>query len=123
MEGLKLVVNGREYPFVLPRELTLGEAAEVEGITGQGYDFDKGGAKGMLALAFVSIRRVDPSVRLEDLEMLTGDKIDLQGPEADALPPASSTGSSENAGSSSRNGSDDSAGSPAATPAATGTPA
>lgn len=92
----KIIVNGVEYPLITEGDLTLGEAADAEKITGQGYDLGEGGALALLALAYVSIRRVDTRVELDDLRGLKGDDIQVVLPGGDAvIPPPESAGSSE----------------------------
>lgn len=97
----KVVVNGKEYPFITEGDLTLGEAAEIEEITGQGYDLSRIGALGLMALTLVSIKRVDPTVTLDDLKGLKAGDIDLQVEEAEPVPPTSSGGSAGNKNSGS----------------------
>jgi len=120
----KLKVNGKEYPLVTTDQFTLGEAAEVERITGQGYDFENVGARGLLAVAYITIKRVDASVRLADLELLTAADLEIEEPEevvqVDPAPPAGSNGS---ASRSFETGGPDSDVTLALTPEATGTEA
>lgn len=95
----KLIVNGKEYP--LPDSFTLGESADMEEITGQGYDLSKGGARGLLALAYVAVRRVDSSITVDDIRELTDADIDVKQLEPEApLPPATPADSKENGGPS-----------------------
>ncbi len=118
-----VIVNGREYPFITESDLTLGEAAEIEQITGQGYDLSKIGALGLMALTYVSVKRVDGSVSLEDIKELKADQIDVRAPEGDPLPPpesGDSAGDAKPGTDSSSPGSDDSQEEP---PEITGTPA
>jgi hypothetical protein len=72
----KIIVNGKEYP--LPTSYTLGEEADMEKITGQGYDLSKGGALGLLAIMYVAIHRADPSVTVDDIRGLSADELDIQ---------------------------------------------
>ena len=90
----KIIVDGKPYPF--PLSLTLGEEAECERITGQGYDMNKPGALGFLALAYVAIKRVDPTVRVEDLELLGADSFSVEKGDDPESPPLSDADSSEN---------------------------
>lgn len=114
------VINGTSYP--VPDNLTLGELAEIERITGQGYDLEKPGAAGTLALAYIAVKRVDPTARLEDIQMLKADDLTVEGTDGGAvLPPAGgvvSSGSDEPSKESSELGLDEI---PAATPAFSGT--
>lgn len=84
MPESKIIIDGSEYP--VPEKLTLGEAADVEEITGQAYDPGKPGAKMTLAILYVAMRRADPAVKLEDVRDLDLEGIDFK--EADAGPPA-----------------------------------
>lgn len=102
MSDAAFVINGKTYP--IPTELNLGELAEIEGITGQGYDLSKPGAKGTLALAFIAVKRIDPTVTLSDLETLALDDLGVEGGEvivplapagASSASAAPSTGTSE----------------------------
>jgi len=94
----KVVVNGVEYPIATLDTLTLGELAEAEQITGQGYDLEKDGWLGSLAIRYISVKRVDPRVTLDDLKHLSQSDVEMIG-EADAGPPADGA-SNENALSS-----------------------
>jgi hypothetical protein len=90
------VINGKEYPF--PDNLTLGEEAEIERITGQGYNMEGHlGALGILALAYVAVKRVDPTVRVQDIELLTESDIDFKGGDEPKVSPLAEAGSSANA--------------------------
>jgi hypothetical protein len=117
----KIVVNGKEYE--LPTSFTLGESADMEKITGQGYELEKGGALGLLAIAYVAVRRVDPSVTVDDIRSLTDTQIDvLRDKDAEPVPPTSADDTPVNSGPSSAtsgSGSDDS---PEPTPEPTGSP-
>lgn len=66
-------VNGREYE--VPERFTLGELADMEKITGQGYDLGQGGILGTLALMAVAIRRVDPAVTLDEIRALDSTEV------------------------------------------------
>jgi len=125
MADPKIIVNGKEYPLVPPDDMTLGEAAEAERITGQGYDWDKRiGGVGMLALTYIAVKRIDPRVTLADLEGLHGEDLEIVGVEdGEAIPPASRAASSESGEPSTASGEHDSVASPEPTPAATGTEA
>ncbi len=79
----KLIVNGREYP--MPDSFTMGELADMEQITGQGYDLSKGGVRAMLALTYVAIKRIDPRVTVEDIRALGQDDFEIVG--GDDVPP------------------------------------
>jgi len=119
----KVVVNGKEYSFVTEGDLTLGEAAEIEEICGQGYDLAQIGARGLLALTYISVRRVDGSVRLDDLKALKADDIDVRVPEPpEPVPPPSAADSTENGGTGNESSPASSGGSPEETPAITGSP-
>jgi hypothetical protein len=91
-------VNGKEYP--LPTSYTLGEEADMERITGQGYDLSKGGALGLLAIMYVAIHRADPSVTVDDIRSLSAEDLDIQTSGEVVLPPPSGAGSSDPAPSS-----------------------
>ncbi len=119
MADAKVLINGKEYPF--PAEFTLGEEAEVERITGQGYDMTKPGARGLLAIAYIAVRRVDPSVRLEDIEALKPGELTLDAEDDADVPPPSAAEPNENGGTSSSSSKAASAAAPAPIPALTGT--
>ena len=85
----KLVVAGQEYP--VPDSFTLGELADMEKITGQGYDLGKGGTLGTLALIYVAVKRKDPTVSIDDIRGLGPDDIEVNQvdpPSIGALPDA-----------------------------------
>lgn len=115
-------VNGKEYPFLTESDLTLGELAEIERITGQGYDLMKMGPLGFLALTYVSVKRVDPRVALEDLQELKGDHIDLRV-ESEPIPPTSPAASGGNTPSGETPSGGSSDGTPEDPPEITGSPA
>lgn len=81
----KINVNGREYD--MPDEFTLGELADMEEITGQGYDMTRPGVRGMIALAYIAIRRKDPRVTLEDVRNMGLDDIEAVEDEEQEVPP------------------------------------
>jgi len=91
MADPQIVVNGRTYP--LPTSFTMGELADMEEITGQDYDLSKGGVKGTMALAYVAIRRADPTVTVEDIRNLGQDDIGFEG--VDDNPPSTGAPASE----------------------------
>jgi hypothetical protein len=112
----RIIVNGKEYP--IPDSFTLGELADMEEITGQGYNLETGGVKGTLALAFIAIKRVDPRVTVDDLRGLTEDELDVKG--VPDLPPV--LGATNGSAPTSKTGSAKSSEpTPAGTPAPTGT--
>jgi hypothetical protein len=88
----KIIVNGKEYP--LPTSYTLGEEADMEKITGQGYDLAQGGPLGLLAIMFVAIHRADPTVTVDDIRALSGDELDIQT-SGEVVPPPSGDASNE----------------------------
>ena len=90
-------VNGREYP--LPTSYTLGEEADMEKITGQGYDLSKGGALGLLAIMYVAIHRADPTVTVDDIRSLSAEDLDIQT-SGEVIPPPDGAGSNDPAPSS-----------------------
>ncbi len=116
-------LNGKEYPLVTPDKLTLGEAADAERITGQGYDLLEGGALALLALVYVSVRRVDPTVDVDDIRMLGGGDIEVQMDTGDPLPLEPSEGSDGNADSSNASSEQPSEATPEPTPEISGAPA
>jgi hypothetical protein len=119
MADAKVLINGKEYPF--PTEFTLGEEAEVERITGQGYDMSIPGALGLLAIAFIAVRRVDPTVRLEDIQALKPGELTLDAEDDVDVPPPFAAGPNESGGTSNNSSDTASAAAPAPTPALTGT--
>lgn len=74
-----LKINGRDYE--IPTSFTLGERADMEKITGQGYDMEAGGALALLAVIAVCVRRVDPSITLDELRALPDDDLIAIGEE------------------------------------------
>lgn len=82
---MSIKINGKEYP--VPESFTMGELADMEEITGQGYDMTKGGVKGMMAIALVAARRKDPSVTVEDIRQLRMDQIEAVDDEDGAAEP------------------------------------
>jgi hypothetical protein len=116
----KLIVNGREY--AMPESFTMGELADMEKITGQGYDLEAGGVLGTLALVFVAIRRTDPRVTVDDIRNLGPDDVGIKG--VPDLPPVlSGNGTSPLAPAppSTKTSGKGSEPTPAKTPARTGT--
>lgn len=97
-EAPKIIVNGTEYP--LPTSYTLGEEADMEKITGQGYDLSQGGPLGLLAIMYVAIHRADPKVTVDDIRNLSADELDIRTSGAAEVPPTSGADSTENAPSS-----------------------
>lgn len=117
----KLNINGKEY--AMPSSFTLGESADMEKITGQDYDLAKGGALGLLAIAYVAVRRVDPSVTVDDIRLLTDADIEVVQPEdAKPLPPENAAGSTGSGGSSTQSSDGSSDDNPEETQGATGVP-
>lgn len=79
-------VNGIEYPFP-PEDVTLGEMCDAEQFFG--VDFNSGTQTGMrmtAALLWISIRRLDPTVTVDDVRELPPDIFQQLGGDAD--PPA-----------------------------------
>ena len=119
----KIRIYGKEHE--VPENLTLGELADMEKITGQDYDLSKPGLLGMLALAYITLRRDNANVTIEDVRGLTA--ADVQAvEEEDASPPqsqpVSESGPDEKSGSSSPSSSVISAGRLDGTREVTGTP-
>ena len=115
-------VYGKSYPFLMPAELTMGELADAEKITGQGYDLNEGGYAGFLALTYLSVRRVDDRITVDEIRSLAGDEIQFVRPEAVPLPPTKQDGSSETGDSSVSDSSPPSGLHPVKTRLATGDP-
>lgn len=114
----KIIVNGKEYP--LPTSYTLGEEAEMERITGQGYDLAQGGPLGLLAIMYVAIHRADPSVTVDDIRSLSADELDIQT-SGDVVPPTVGGEPPEHTPPSSGSSSPDSVDDPDASPEVSGT--
>jgi hypothetical protein len=112
----RIIVNGKEYP--IPDSFTLGELADMEKITGQGYDLAQGGVLGTLALAYIAVSRVDPRVTVDDLRGLGEDELDVKG--VPDLPPVlgAKNGTAPTSKEGSKKGSEPT---PDATPVPTGT--
>lgn len=98
----KLKVDGIDYPLVTLDEMTMGERREVDRITGQQYDWGETlTATGMVALAYVAIKRENPLVRVSDLDAMKSDAFELvAGKDEPPVPPTSASASTESAGSS-----------------------
>ena len=122
-------VNGKEYPFP-PLNLDLGEMCDAEQFFG--VDFNAGLQSGMrmaAALLWITIRREDPTVTVDDVRKLPPEIFEALG--GDAGPPAEPTsngGSSSSSADSSSEGSADweaglhSSGSPGSDTGATSDP-
>jgi hypothetical protein len=84
----KFKIWGKDYE--IPDEFDMGELAEIEQITGQGYDMSRPGALGTLALMYVAVRRVDPTVTVDALRKLKVEDLNItrEDEAADADPPA-----------------------------------
>lgn len=120
----KVRVHGREYDFP---EFNLGDMADMEKITGQGYDLNQGGVLGLLAAIYVAVKRENPGVTVDEIRALGPDDFEVFDDEAvDASPPqsqpVSEPGQSENSDSSSPSSNVVSAGSLDGTREVTGTP-
>lgn len=88
-------VNGKEYN--LPTSLTVGEMCDAEGYFGVEFGTEKQGLRMASALMWIAVRRVDPTVTVEDIRALPAE-VFASVVDADASPPA--LGTSENDGSS-----------------------
>jgi hypothetical protein len=104
------IVNGKEYP--VPSEFTLGEMCDAEQYFGVEFGAETGtGMRFAAAALYIAIRRVDPTVTVEDIRALppevfataAGDASPPETPE----PAGSSNESSDSSGESSSNGGGD----------------
>jgi len=106
-EGGSFEVNGRRYGIV--QDLTLGDMADAERYFGADFsDVNAGSSMRMAAaLIWLSIRREDPTVTVEDIRELPSDIFSSFIAKGDAVPPAVGPGdSSDSSGSPSSNGGD-----------------
>jgi hypothetical protein len=87
-----VVVNGKEYPVAQQETLSIGEYADIEEITGQGYDLEKGGFRAGLALIYVSVKRVDPRVTVDDIRALRDSDVEWRGVPDESPPVLSGNG-------------------------------
>lgn len=113
-------VNNREIPFP-PEELNMGEMADAENYFAVDWtNPERSGMRLAAALLYIAIRRVDPTVTVDDVRRLDPNILQ-QIAGGDVNPPPSS----ETADSNGRSTSDSPASGdapPAATPASTGSP-
>lgn len=109
----KYVLNGREYPVVT--DYTLGEMCDAERLFGVSFDEEQSSARFVAASIFISVRRVDSSVTVDDIRgIASADLAEIaRVAEGDARPPdsQSSSGSESdasrlNSGDGSSNGSE-----------------
>ena len=112
-------VDGREYE--IPGDLTLGEMCDAEQFFG--VEFGQAATSGMrmaAALLYIAIRRVDPSVTVEDVRNLPPE-VFANMDDGDAVPPVSAAAATSASGGSGEPGNPGS-GNLAVLPAATGHP-
>lgn len=88
MASFKL--EGREYP--IPESFTLGEMCDMEQHFGVRFSDDGDlGIRGTAAILWVAIRRVDPSVKVDDIRGMDIEVLESFGLEvADQDPPVES---------------------------------
>jgi hypothetical protein len=93
-EPLKIKVNGKEYPWAT--EFDLGEMCDAERFFG--VEFGENGTSGIrsaTATLWISIRRMDPTVTVEDVRALPPEIFDafLEAEVKDESPPPADAGS------------------------------
>lgn len=81
--------------YEVPTEFTLGEQADMEELAGNS---PARGPRMILALLFVAVRREHPTVRIDQLRLLTNDQWDAHGEEAITGPPAMQPSAENNGG-------------------------
>ena len=113
-------VNGKEYP--IPADLTLGEMCDAERYFG--VEFGENATSGVRmasALLWITIRRDDPTVTVDDIRNLPMDVFaDITG--GDAGPPAETISALAAKNGSSGVGSEQPTATPEADPSPTGVP-
>ena len=67
-EKPKFVVNGKEFP--LPENYTLGEMCDAETLFGVDFNDPRESARDIAATLYIAIRRVDPTVTVEDIRTI-----------------------------------------------------
>lgn len=79
-------VHGREYN--LPTDLTMGEMCDAEKEFGVEFgNTERSGVRMASAMMWIAIRRVDPSVTVDDIRSLPIDVFESMEAGADAGPP------------------------------------
>lgn len=107
MAEAKFVVNGKEYPIAT--DLTLGEMCDAERHFGVEFgNNETSGVRMSAALLWISIRRVDDSVTVDDVRALPPDVFKGFGEEQPSDPPIEdATEKNDGSGGSSPDGGDD----------------
>lgn len=121
-------LHGRRFPLVGPGEFTLGELCDCEMHFGASFGDSSMDARKLASVLYISVRRQDATVTVDDVRNLTGDQLEAVGEqlkrwqgESDARPPElpDEHASNGTSGESSTPVSDESG----ATPLPTGVPA
>lgn len=87
------VVNGKEYP--IPSDFDLGEMCDAEQFFAVDFNDPRDSARDVAALIYIAVRRVDPTVRVEDIRKIPASELQTimktlkTSREVDARPPDS----------------------------------
>lgn len=104
-------LHGRKFPLIGPGEFTLGELCDCEVHFGASFGDTSMDARKLASVLYISVRRVDATVTVDDVRNLTGAQLEQVGKqlekwqqEGDAGPPEmtpeSAVAESESNGSS-----------------------
>ena len=99
MEKAHVELHGRKFPLVGPGEFTLGELCDCEIHFGASFGDATMDARKLASVLYISVRRVDATVQVDDVRNLTGDQLARVGEnlqrwqqEGDDGPPAQQPG-------------------------------
>ena len=88
-------LHGRKFPLIGPGEFTLGELCDCEVHFGASFGDASMDARKLASVLYISVRRVDATVTVDDVRNLTGAELEKVGEqltkwqqqEGDASPP------------------------------------
>lgn len=75
MEKAHVELHGRKFPLVGPGEFTLGELCDCEIHFGASFGDASMDARKLASVLYISVRRVDPTVQVDDVRNLTGEQL------------------------------------------------
>lgn len=123
MAAAQVELHGKKFPLVGPGEFTLGELCDCEVHFGASFGDASMDARKLASVLYISVRRVDGTVTVDDVRNLTGTQLEKVGEqlskwqEDDAGPPeitpesdvaeSASNGSSGDSSTPASNGLDD----------------